>query len=82
MLVDLARRHDLGNVRAAEISELLGPHTCYVNYEDEPCYAVELRGGLHYLAMPVAHSGRNQGHILRATLTADFGVYTHFITGC
>ena len=71
MVVDLAQRHRLVGVTPRLIRDLLGPNTCYVNYDDEPCYVLSFGGRRQYLAFPVAHSGNNRGKIPNAYLRSD-----------
>ena len=71
MVTDLARRHRLVGVPPSVVRDLLGPNTCYVNYDDEPCYVLSFGGRRQYLAFPVAHSGGNRGKILNAYLRSD-----------
>ena len=78
MVIDLARSHQLAGVAPAEVRGLLGDHTCYVNYDSEPCYEVTLGGRRQYLAFPVAHSGARQGKVMAAYLRSDASA----LSGC
>ena len=73
MVTDLARRYELEGVPAADLTRLLGRHTCYVHYEDEPCYLVELAGERRAFGMVVAHSGPETGSTLAARLSGTGG---------
>jgi hypothetical protein len=78
MVVDLAERHQLTDVSPNVVRDLLGPNTCYVNYDDEPCYVLSLAGKRQYLAFPVAHSGAERGKVIAAYLRSD----ASSLTGC
>ncbi len=78
MVVDLAERHQLSNVSPNVVRDLLGLNTCYVNYDDEPCYVLSLAGTRQYLAFPVAHSGAERGTVMEAYLRSD----ASSLTGC
>ena len=70
MVEDLARRYPLDGVPASELADLLGrPFTCYVHYEDEPCYVVSLNGDRRAFGIRVAHSGPHVGSALAASLS-------------
>jgi hypothetical protein len=71
MVVDLAQRHRLVGVAPSVVRDLLGPNTCYVHYDDEPCYVLSFGGRRPYLAFPVAHGGDNHGKIIKAYLRSD-----------
>ncbi|HEY0971805.1 MAG TPA: hypothetical protein VGE02_12625 [Gemmatimonadales bacterium] len=58
MLADLAERHRLVGVHRDSIEALLGPNECYVAYEDEPCYSLELGEEPYDLQFGVNHSSR------------------------
>lgn len=58
MLHDLIQRKRLVGATNDEVFALLGPPTCYTNYEDEPCYAVELSGEKRQFEFGVNHSDR------------------------
>ena len=42
----------------SEVFAVLGAADCYVGYEDEPCYRVQLGGEAYRLEFPVNHSNR------------------------
>ena len=67
MVADLDRRHRLAGVHYRAIEALLGPGECYVDYEDEPCYVVELGGERYALQFGVNHSDA-PGRVLSARL--------------
>lgn len=56
MLADLARRRRFVGQHRDSIESLLGRNQCYVRYEDEPCYRVELDGRQYDLQFDVNHS--------------------------
>jgi hypothetical protein len=59
MVADLLRGHDFLGRRHDTVTELLGPSTCYADYEDMPCYLVEVSGGARQrLVFGVNHSDR------------------------
>jgi hypothetical protein len=41
---------------ASDVQSLLGPSECYVHYDSEPCYRLQLRGEGYRLEFPVNHS--------------------------
>ena len=67
MVADLDRRHRLVGVRARTIRALLGPGECFVRYEDEPCYDVELGGEPYALQFSLNHSNE-RGRVISARL--------------
>jgi hypothetical protein len=56
MVADLDRRHRLVGATVRAVKALLGPGECFVSYEDEPCYHVELGGVRYALELRVNHS--------------------------
>ena len=57
MLNDLLRQHKFIGRKNDEVFALLGPATCYADYEDAPCYVVEFGDGdKQSLAFSVNHS--------------------------
>lgn len=57
MLADLFRKHDFIGRKNSDVFALLGPATCYADYEDVPCYVVEFgEGDKRSLAFSVNHS--------------------------
>lgn len=71
MILDLARHHKLKNIEPEKIRRLLGQNTCYINYDDEPCYKIKINQKTQYLAFPVAHSGNNIGKISGAYVRSN-----------
>jgi hypothetical protein len=63
MLADLARRHRFVGQHRDSVESLLGRTQCYVHYEDEPCYRVELDGRQYDLQFDVNHSN-HPGRVL------------------
>ena len=60
-----------------EVFALLGPADCYVGYEDDPCYRVQLEDEAYQLEFPVNHSDRPGAVIavrLRPLAAAGVGV--------
>jgi hypothetical protein len=58
MLQDLFRTRRFEGSASDEVHALLGPNECYVDYDDEPCYAVVLGGVRYDLQFAVNHSNR------------------------
>jgi hypothetical protein len=56
MLRDLLQQNDFRDARNDDVFRLLGPSTCYADYEDEPCYVVELSGTERSFVFGVNHS--------------------------
>jgi hypothetical protein len=56
MLAALAERHRFVGFHRDSVEALLGPGECYVAYEDEPCYLLQLGHSLFQLEFPVNHS--------------------------
>ena len=44
------------------VDDLLGIHTCYIDYDDQPCYELIYDGDYYFLIFHVKHSG-NVGEI-------------------
>jgi len=58
MLAHFASTHAVLGRDYHEVLTLLGPSECYVDYEDEPCYWVQLNGRPYTLEFGVNHSDR------------------------
>jgi hypothetical protein len=57
MLASLFQQHEFIGRKNQEVFALLGPSTCYSDYEDVPCYLVEFSdGNKRSLAFSVNHS--------------------------
>ena len=57
MLRDLARDHRFKGEQVSAVTALLGPSECYINYDDEPCYRVQVGADKYRLKFSVNHSG-------------------------
>jgi hypothetical protein len=67
MLADFAGRHALVGRHNREVVALLGPIECYADYEDVPCYFVQLDGRPFMLEFGVNHSD-HPGMVIYARL--------------
>lgn len=74
--MDLAERHEFVDIKPEKIRSLLGPNTCYIHYDDEPCYKVKVNNKTRFLVFPVAHSGNQIGNITGAYLRSDPSTFT------
>ena len=63
MVTSLLQQHLPDPKRNSEVFALLGQSDCYLGYEDEPCYWLELGGKRYQLQFPVNHSS-DPGRIL------------------
>ena len=75
MVGSLAVKHWFIGRNPQEVEELLGERTCYVNYDDEPCYRVIVDSETKYIAFTVAHSGENVGKITGAYLRDNSSLF-------
>ena len=62
MIRSLFLKHKFIGKQNKYIDELLGNHTCYIDYEDQPCYELIYNGDYYFLVFYAKHSG-NVGEI-------------------
>jgi hypothetical protein len=58
MVADLMRKHRFLGLKNKSVFDLLGPSTCYLGSEDEPCYDIEFEGKSFQLGFGVNHSDK------------------------
>lgn len=62
MVRNLFMDHNFIGKQNKYVDDLLGMHTCYIDYEDQPCYELIYDGDYYFLAFYVKHSS-NVGEI-------------------
>jgi len=63
MVRSLFMNHKFIGIQNKYVDDLLGVHTCYIDYEDQPCYELIYDGNYYFLVFYVKHSG-NAGEIM------------------
>ncbi len=56
MTASLLRGQRFVGKKNTDVFQLLGERTCYIDYEDQPCYELILDNKWHYLVFRVNHS--------------------------
>lgn len=56
MVADLLQSRQFAGKKNSEVFQLLGERTCYIDYEDQPCYELILDDKWYFLVFGVNHS--------------------------